>query len=405
MLRTLPQKLTVGLLGFAVLFSTATLLTTVTRYKPWGVPDVRRAEYEEKLTRIRSHNAKIDEFSKKDRAQHHIRKSSHDFGFVAAGQTLSHIFNVKNVGRQPLEIIAASVPKDVEVSVQQELTLPGSSNEVSLVWRPSAAQTVSTSDPDEQPSFQRSIELATNDPIHPSLKLTLTAKPKKKFECPKQLIFDPCSPGDSISHTFYLSSQTLDDFNIESVKCDAPGFFVDHEPVEDLSQAGRTSLTAAHRVFVRITPYKYGAFESSIKILTNANPDTEEHVVKLTGNVKTPITFNHPEMHRTRGLDLGTMSTDKQHQFHIQVRLRGEEHRSLEVLDWEPKELETSMTAQKRTGAYKLTITVPKDCRTVVFNRSDHRGFIKVGDPENPEFYNWLPFYGAVANLGDGGNL
>jgi hypothetical protein len=104
-------------------------------------------------------------------------------------------------------------------------------------------------------------------------------------------------------------------------------------------------------------------------------------------------------MRRDRGLDIGSFSSDQEHQVYVQVRLRGEGHRKLEVLDSKPEELQVELIPLKRQGTYKMAITIPEGCPTIQFNRDDFRGFIKVGDPTDRNFSNWLPLYGAVVSL------
>ena len=56
-MRQLPKRLLAGLAGILCFTTAATALTLVVDYKPFGVPDHRRAEFEQKIADINRRQA------------------------------------------------------------------------------------------------------------------------------------------------------------------------------------------------------------------------------------------------------------------------------------------------------------------------------------------------------------
>ena len=99
----------------------------------------------------------------------------------------------------------------------------------------------------------------------------------------------------------------------------------------------------------------------------------------------------------TDGLDLGRLPR-KEHQFHVNCRVNGDHDREIAILEIEPVELTAKLKKQTRSGNYRLSIIVPKGCPMIVFN-TNKQGFVKVGDPNDVNFSNWLPIHGVVILL------
>ena len=124
-----------------------------------------------------------------------------------------------------------------------------------------------------------------------------------------------------------------------------------------------------------------------------------QRVVKANGRVRSPINFYSPDIHMHRGMEIGVLHNDQRHDFHLTVRDRGTGERQIEVLDVEPKWLETKLTTTRRDREYRLTFSVPEGSDPLVFNRDNFHGYVKVGDRDDPDYSNWFPVYGAVVSL------
>ena len=92
------------------------------------------------------------------------------------------------------------------------------------------------------------------------------------------------------------------------------------------------------------------------------------------------------------------VSSDKDHEYHLVTRVRGDIGRHVEVLDVEPKHVQARLKATKTEGTYRLTIKIPKGCPSLQFNADQKHGYVQVGDPTNKSFSNWFPLMGAVVN-------
>ncbi|KAA1259971.1 hypothetical protein LF1_25090 [Rubripirellula obstinata] len=397
----LQIKLGLVAVGIGFLFLAGIGLASITSFGPWGVPHSKRADYESRLVAIKQRNTKIDHYETRSRPIRHLPIQSRNLGFISAGESLTAVFDVENVGRENLSIIKQHSPSDLEVKIQPPELRPGETAKVKLQWRLNESQ-VDVETGRESTTITRRARFATNDPIDPTFELKLEAKLRQKLLYPSKIQFKPSQVAEPVGKDFVVSSQTLTDLDIDSISCDAPGFIVEHSKVTDLAQLEEPSTVSASRVTFQFTPLDYGDFSWPLTAkIVNDDRSIEKIAIELTGRVRSPISFYHPDMHRKQGLSLGTLSADTEHTFHVQVRLRHETHRRLEVLDQFPPELDVVMSPQASRGIYKLTIVARKGCSTTEFNRVDRRGFIKVGDPEDPAFFRWLPIYGAIVNIAD----
>ena len=390
MMNLFAKRLMIGSSLAASVFAGAITLSLAVEYKPFGVPDVRRDEYEQKLSSISARNEAIDLFRDKPRPIQALGRRLHDFGYVSVGDELTHAFKLENTGQESLQIVDAKMPAGVSYQLIPKILDGGSAGELVVRWSPKA----------DQLGLQTNLKFSTNDPIDSRFTLTLYAKEKQNLILPERIDLGNADPSESFEGRATVLSQLASDIEITDVKCDAPNFFWNVDSVR-LDQAAfrKQSITAGLELLVGASPVEFGKFSMPCEITMKMDGKVFAESTELFGRVRTPITFNHPEMRRDRGLDIGTLNSDQEHQVHVQVRLRGEEHRRLAVLDSKPDELQVELSPLKLKGIYKMTITIPEGCPTTQFNRDDYRGYVEVGDPADKKFSNWLPLYGAVVSL------
>lgn len=88
----------------------------------------------------------------------------YDFGAMAPGATGSHVFVVKNIGKDPLSLeLGATTCKCTLGSLDDSELAPGESTSVELEWTVAAGKT----------QFEQSAELRTNDPLRPAIRLVV----------------------------------------------------------------------------------------------------------------------------------------------------------------------------------------------------------------------------------------
>ena len=379
----------IGLFFFAGV--TSVLAFSVT-YKPFGVHDTQREEFEERVAEIKRRNDIIQNVDKDARPVFAVDNDSFDFGRVDPHSTHSHAFKITNRGGDPLTLkIQQTSCKCTLGELGQGVLLPGESTDVTLTWN--------TGYKDE--SYEQTATLVTNDPLNKSVTLKVSGVVRSDMVVPESVVFTRVAVGEDATANILLYSQRFDSFSVEDVVSKLPDLEWSVEPVDasDAELADRDSKSA-WRIRLSFPARKSGGFSDQLKVLVRiaGNAEPVEHTVAASGSTKSAIAFFSPDIDHN-GLDIGTLVSGKAHQFSLTVRLRNEKSRILDVLDVEPKELRASLTPNQQEGVYKLTITVPKDCPMVSFDREDKHGFVQVGDPKDKDFQNWFPLYGAVVRL------
>lgn len=373
-------------------FATGLLVTTGTllvEYKPWGVPDVLREEYDQKVTAINARNQLIERWEAKPKPSIAIR-SSYDLGLRDPESSEGYSFEIRNDGQEDLRIQSIATGNDVTIEFGDDVVPPGQTSELTLSWQ-------TGSDPGP---FELTATLTTNDPLSEKTEVKFVGEIKSSLLVPDVVTLPATNVAETSQVSFLVTSQLWKEFTVVDIRSDLEQFDWNAEalPAGDLQNGDRS----AWRVIVQAGSTESGKFTSTLN-LTVRNQAGEEITkqVILRGKVHGPIGFYGPEIHKTDGLDLGTLVSGKDHHFHLNVRLRGDTSRSIEVTGLEPSCLRASLTPQSIPGNYRLTITVPSDCPMVVFNLDTKRGYVEVGDPNDKRFSNWLPLYGVVVSNED----
>jgi hypothetical protein len=374
-----------GLAGVAV--GTSALLAVV-EYKPWGVPDSRREEYEELVAKIDRAAETREQYANRSRPIAFAQGPIHDAGLQLPGSTGSHTFQIRNDGSEPLKLNVQDPASSLQVSLEPGEVDAGQTANVNVSW----------TNKGEGTDFQHLVTITTNDPLTPSIELKVVGKLRAKLIVPETVALADADPAVQTSGSFVVYSQVWNGFEVTDAKSDLANFQWHAEPMSanDPELAG-VDATSAWRVRVWTTAMEYGRFAGNLTLKIQPNDATEEtRALTLNGRVRPPIVFYSRDIHMADGLDMGTMFSGKEHQFHMLVRVRGEVDRRIEVLDVQPKELKAELVPQSSPGNYRLTVTVPADCPLVVFNLPSKHGYVEVGDPDDKQFRNWIPLHGAV---------
>lgn len=368
----------------------ATILTTSVTYKPFGVPDHRREEYDQKL----EHLAEVTKLARSKDAKPKVRVSQtkYSFGMLNPHETAKHSFQIFNDGQSPLELtVTDSSCKCTVGELKQRFVQPGSSTNVTLTWNTGM----------QADQYEQAVSLATNDPLKKSITLSVSGEVRAECVIPESVTFTKCEWGQNAEANFVVYSQLWSDFEIKKVNCDLRDFQWVAEPLPTTDVAiGGEGARSAWRVRMWTYRQEYGGYESdiSVQIEPSGGLDPVTKSIAATGSVKPPISFYSPEIHQSEGLDIGTVVAGKEHSFHLVTRVRSINDRNIQVLDVKPDVLRAKLSPTKQDGNYRLTLTVPEDCPTTIFNR-DKVGYVQVGDPEDEKFSNWFPVRGVVADL------
>lgn len=387
--RNLSMLVAVGTL----LFVSGISASAIVRYKPDGVPDNRRAEYEQKIAEIKLKNELLEASTTTSSPSVSIAETSFDFGLLEPHTTASHSFQISNQGQDPLalEVLSTSCKCTTGILVNG-LLRTGESTSVNLTWNTGR----------EADHYEQTAVLKTNDPQRPSIELLVKGTVRAEFVAPHEIGFSASDPGSAAKSSFIVYSQLWNRMTVESVTSDLGLFEWNAEPIDvDSPEVKDKNSRSAWRVTVFTTALEYGKYSGTIEITASPGDGNDQvtRSVACSGKVRAPIGFYSPDIHSREGLDLGTMKSGELHQFQVVARVRGDVDRKIEVLDIKPDVLSASLEPMSQKGSYRLTITVPKDCPMVLFNSNHKHGYIQVGDPMDSKFANWFPIMGAVVEI------
>lgn len=370
----------------------AGLFASQVENKPWGVPDFQRAEYEEIVNQ-----AQLAQQVSSGKATIPLAELSYDrrslsLGNIVSGDSISADFALKNDGTAPLTLEFSSKSNEAIVWDLSSSTL--------APMQTAKLRISSTANETESRQFG-SVGFKSNDPRRPKVVFSVHADVKRKLVVPQSISFGSVDQGADFTQNFYLASETTEGMGIVSLQSDLAGFNYSVEPIEiDQLPKEMSGAKVAYRVTVSGNQLKYGGFSESLVLELLLDDELIQRKATLSGKVKSPISFIHPDIHKTAGLKIGTIFSKTEKTVGVGVRQRSEVPRPLVVLDHAPKELEVELIPQKSVpGAYQLVIKVREGTPTVVFNRADQRGFVSVGAADDPEFSEWFPIYGVI--IGD----
>lgn len=383
--------------GFALCLAIVALglVAQNVKYKPYGVPDHLRPEYEAMLARTAARKQALNSSQPTDLPKARFESTVHDFGLIEPHSTASHSFVVHNDGDAALSLEVTDTSCKCTVGdLARDTLLPGESTTVTVSWN-----TGYKSDTYEQVAL-----IATNDPRHQTIKLKVLGEVKSELAIPESAAMNTADPGEPSSVKIAMYSQLWPSFSILEATSELPGFQWEAEPLElDDPSLIDTEPRSAMLFIPSTVGNPRGEFTSEVElvILPEGAIEPITRTIELSGKVRDPIMFISQDIHFSQGLDVGTLVTGTKHEFKLIARARGEhaEERDLEVLDVVPAELQVSLEKLRNGKDYRLTLTVPADCQPVSFQVGDTNGYISVGDPTDENYKNWFPITGAVVEL------
>ena len=395
-MRQLTKRLLGGAAGVLAFGTVATALALVVEYKPYGVPDSRRGEYEEKIAEISERNDLLREVPTEQRPIAFVKSATHDFGMLDPHYTATHRFDIENRGGHPLALkVLETTCKCTVGELDHSVVEPGETATITMTWNTGY----------KAEKYTQTALVETNDPVRKTLELSVKGEVRAEFIVPERIEFKASDPAEQTEANFVVFSQLWEDFTISEIACDIKGFDWIVEPIAlgDAELADRDPKSA-WRVRMYGFAESYGNYEGEITITAKPAKGGDDvlRTAPYTGRVRAPIAFTGPMLHKSDGMDIGTVVSDSEHQFHVVVRTRGDLEREIKVLDVKPEIFTASMTEVKRSpGTYRLTLAIPEGCPLTMFNSRKQHGFVQVGDPEDERFSNWFPIYGAVVTVKD----
>ena len=401
MFHSTGRKLTllfVGVVGFAVIAGATTLSV---QWKPWGVRDHQRDEYEQVVANLRTHAALREKLETQPHAEVRVSSDHFQLGVLQPDQVLSCQIELSNAGSMPLML----EPKQAKVGglsfrLNESSVEPGEKTSAILSGNANDFydDESDASEADESlPSVYNTVVIETNDPLRPTVTLLVTGRHASPLVVPDVVQLDASDPGVEKAATFSVYSETSDEMQVTSLhlKSGQELDWLNDDSVNSSLNLPDTSR-ALNAIRLAHTAFEYGKFNHLVVLVAKVDGEEVVQEFSLKGKVRSPIVFISPKLDKRDGLNIGTIQSNEESKEYVGVKIRGDEWRELAVLDHRPVELNASLRKLKLKGSYQLTLTIPKDCPTVIFNRNDHHGYVKVGDPKDPQFSSWFPIVGAV---------
>lgn len=181
----------------------------------------------------------------------------YDFGAVFQGTPVKHTFRVENHGSGALTLGAVQTSCGCTVAQPTKRQVPpGDFSEIAAVFDTSA---------DKGPA-QRIITVATNDPKHKQLSLTLKGDVKVKVDAnPTPLVFDKVKHGVEASRQVLVTDTVGGDFKITAITNSSPNLKVTQQPRTDGHPGAQLVVTV-------LKTMPAAAFSDVIKVATNVAP-------------------------------------------------------------------------------------------------------------------------------------
>ena len=388
-------KRTLLIMGsLAAMISVASGVSLSVKYKPYGVPDVLRADYERKVADIKEREYLLRNADKLSEAIAHMPATTHDFGMMDPHGTASHQFAIHNQGSAPLALkMGTTTCKCTAGKLGSELLQPGEQTTVELTWNTGY----------KVDEYEQSAILHTNDPTLPEIEIKVKGEIKGELLSPETITFPRTNVAETSHARFVIFSQVWMGFEVENIECGAEDFTWYAEPIDGSdSRLADKQSTHAVEIHVFTTPLEQRKFSGNmeLRVRSQDGKDAVVRTVAYSGKPHSPISFHSRDIHFQDGLDIGTLTNKKTHQFNLVVRTNGDTSRKIEVLDVEPKIIRAKLTPLKTAGNFRLSLEIPRHSPTTIFNMAEKHGYVQVGDPlDKNQFSNWFPIHGAVVEL------
>lgn len=381
------RRLTLTTIGLALAAGTAATLAAIVSYKPAGVHDLQRTEYEAILQKIEMR----DRLATVPKPVVRAVSASHPKSACRPGETVTSRYVVNNDGDAPLELSLSNAPSS-RMTLREAVPLtvsPGNSVTLSFDWQV----------PDhEEELTDITASLKTNDPLFPKLPVAVSCRIAARFALAEEVLEVAQKFGSTGSARLFIYSQLYPDIAVSNVDAD-PRLVVDSEP--ELEESALISREATSGVWVTVTTplaVQSGTTRTPIRLTvtsTEAN-DSEEIVVPFAWKVMPPFTFFSESLDARFGLGLGVIPLGATRTWTLFARSESFVSEDDLRVDVQPDALAVDVT-RTRTGSndFKVTIRLKSDAKPVDFQGANS-GYVKLFLASNPDANSRLPLRGVV---------
>ncbi|QDV71416.1 hypothetical protein Poly24_51520 [Rosistilla carotiformis] len=419
------RRIVIALVVFGTIATSVLALAVTVTYKPWGVPDIQRAEYEQKVADIKARNEALQTRDNSTAPRAVIEQTIYDFGMMDPLQEGTHEFVIRNDGDKLLVLTGGGTTcKCTLIKGGTQTIEPGTSSTVALFWNTGR----------KRDYYEQQAILRTNDPLLPEIKLVVRGK--VRFEIGVSVAeanFANLQPDGDGQTEFDVYSQLFYEFDIDRIETtlDDLTWKIEPLPSDALTQYDarcgyRIALTmplrnvdslfnGVFRMWIN-RPEEAIAAAASNDLATSdsseesPSPEIEEEEeiddptgatilreLSVRGRVPRRLALYGKDLNGSAGLSLGILPTGKRYENRLVARTRGTTlPKVLRVAKVEPEFIQATITPKDREGWYSLTVVIPEDAPMTIFNTSESVGRIEIECDLLPSGKMVLPLSGAI---------
>jgi len=320
-----------------------------------------------------------------------VNSERHDFGAMERNAHGKHAYIVRNDGDAPLTLQTGQVSCGVCIkvfTVAKSPLAPGERTEVLIEWDVKTGDT----------KFEQSGPLTTNDPLRPSVHLSLTGTIIENVRLDRPDVhFHDLSPSESASASVNVYAFKDDDFKVESSDFGNPRVAkflgVNVAPLTPTELASEPKAKSGYKVTIDVKPgLPQGDFEDNLTITTNQSIDPL--TVKIIGNIASDILLMGPSVYRDKSLvTLGAIpqKEGKKHTVYLIVKGPHREETKVAIESIEPTKdfsatLGEAIHDTTKTIRYPITIEIPAGAAPATRGDGSYAHVhVKTTHPEIPE--------------------
>ncbi len=299
-----------------------------------------------------------------------VDRPVYDFGAVWAGEPVSHIFHLRNQGTAPLELRGYNPSCGCTVAKpSRTLVPPGQSSELSISYDTRG----------EHGRQNASVEVLTNDPLHPTLALQLTGTVKPEVEAvPSEVAFGKIARATSQSREVAVKDRKGGaPFALRSLSNSNP--FIKVARIDP--DRGSDSFTLKITVTAAMPA---GPFADTVKVTTNR----AELDLDVFGTVTGPLEVEPAQV------SFGVVGSPKGVVRLVRFRNRGAHPVRIVRVESSSRAVSASVETLKPGEEYKIALALSPDAP-----QGQLRGAITITTDDARQAVLTIPFYGIVGRL------
>ena len=391
--RSQGAKVAFLLTGLFSFFGVGLGLASIAVYKPWGVPDSRREEYDEIMAEIERKKELKKLAAVMSLGKVGIQETQYDFGLLDPHTThAEHAFRVDNLGEGDLLLnVADSSCICIDAELETSAVAPGEHTMITVNWDAGS---------DVVDEFEHSAIIRTNDPQKPEFNLFVRGKVSTEWGFSGPIGGSPdVSIGEPSNGSTLLFSQTYEDIVVLDTESSHPGITVSTEPVDEAQLSAHQAKSGTKLVATYVPTSSVTRFDETIKVhLLDPNTSNETWLdVPFHGKYRRPVRFYGPEIWKKSGLLLETveLGSDKKWAFFARFHVDHDVNEAV-IADVKPDGLVADIEPIKRLeNTFRVEIRLADDATPVQFDFGQ-QGYVKVADKSDPEISGWLPLHGRI---------